>query len=153
MELSAFTLGISQSDATALAGSDFAITSDIPGLESLCTLSLAATGQISSPSDVAISFTSNPKLGLNDAAIQSSLVSGGILSAGHFSMGGPLDFNFTISSTSSFSVTDVLDSYAADNETSVTVPVPLPPAFWPVMGTFSLMGLVSLLRKRLETFA
>jgi hypothetical protein len=112
VDLSGYSLSIGQPDSSGFAESDFLMTSTIPGLQSLVTFNLGAAGQISTSGDVGISFTSNPLLGLNDSAIQSELQSAGVVSPGQFSLAGPVEFSFTITSDQAYSVDDYSESYA-----------------------------------------
>lgn len=114
-------------DPNAVYSSTFSAfaQTDLPGLASLYSLSIQMSS--AKPGDVVVSFTSNPLLGLNDAAIISELVRGFQYNSttGDYSFdptGEAISATFTVpASVSSLIVTTGMDS---EQNASVGVPEP-----------------------------
>jgi len=85
-------------------------TSTIPGYENLFTLTYGVLGALSSLSDVYIDFESNPLLGLNDASIDSQILSHLSLSGNDVSLDAPVDFSYTLTSDTSYDVNLTINS-------------------------------------------
>jgi hypothetical protein len=88
-------------------------TSTIPGLEDLFTLDLYAPGTINSTGDVLLDFDSNPLLGLNDASIESEILTDLSVSGNTISLSSPVTIDYSLSSPTSYDTELTVGSDAA----------------------------------------